>query len=175
METIRIIKCDNPVYADAIIQRLVDNNIAALSHDETLDPAVGSYGGTTGIAIRVYEKDEVRAREIVDQMEAERKVDVTWCPKCESTDLEFHEVKPKPFSWIRTIFGSILVIYGLTSYVSMFFNLDLISSSMSATLQFILATIFMYQGVDMLLSMVTSWPARDYYECKKCGKTFPKR
>lgn len=67
-----ITTCNNPFIAEVIKQTLADNSIACMVVDQTITGVNGGYGPFPGHAVKVYEKDEARARAIVDEIMADR-------------------------------------------------------------------------------------------------------
>ncbi len=60
--------CDNPFMANLVETTLKDNGIACIVLDQTLTGVQGGYGPMPGYAIRVYAKDEERARELIENI-----------------------------------------------------------------------------------------------------------
>ena len=83
-----IIKCDNTLIAEEIRDALLEENISCMIHDETMDTAAGAYGALPGIAIKVYEENEQKAKNIINHIMTERKKASVWCPKCGSENIE---------------------------------------------------------------------------------------
>ena len=162
-----VIKCDNPVYADAITERLTENNIASTIHDETQDPAVGSYGGSVGIAIRVYEKDFTRAKAIVEEMENERKKDITWCPSCGSEDVtKIRETEEKtPIG--KIIFGLLLTALGTAGGI-----LSLVYPQYNNLTVNVVSFILFIIGITLFSPFQ---PYKPNYHCNQCGNEFIKK
>ncbi|MBM6992297.1 MAG: DUF2007 domain-containing protein [Prevotella sp.] len=73
MENLKtIITCDNPFIAEVIKQTLAENDISSMVIDQTITGVNGGYGPFPGYAIRVFEKDEARAKDIADDIMANR-------------------------------------------------------------------------------------------------------
>lgn len=68
MENLKqIAVCHNPFMAEVIKGELADNDIACMVVDQTITGVNGGYGALPGFAIKVYEKDEARARTIAER------------------------------------------------------------------------------------------------------------
>jgi len=73
MENLKTITiCDNPFIADVVKERLAEQGIACMVVDQTVLGVQGGYGPMPGFGIRVYEKDEARAKAIADEIMANR-------------------------------------------------------------------------------------------------------
>ncbi len=73
MENLKLLTtCDNPFIAEVIRQALADNDIACMVVDQTITGINGGYGPMPGHAVKVFEKDEARAKPIVDAILANR-------------------------------------------------------------------------------------------------------
>lgn len=164
MQVKELIKCDNPIYADEIVQALVDNNIAAMQHDETQDTAVGSYGSDVGIAIKVYEKDYDKARKIVGEIVDARQEVQPWCPKCGSEDVEKIDDESR-YSPKRMMFGWGVIGFSMIVLVSTYF--DMFPEQYTLGLQIASAIV---AGIALNFVM----PSRRYtnFHCRHCGKVF---
>ena len=75
MEDLKTITvCDNPYMANLVQDALKENGIACMEVDQTVVGAPGGYGPFPGYAIRVYAKDEERAKAIVDEIMTNRDI-----------------------------------------------------------------------------------------------------
>lgn len=73
MEELKTITvCDNPFMSNLVQSSLEDNGIACVAIDQTIIGTPGGYGPMPGYAIRVYAKDEERAKAIVEEIMANR-------------------------------------------------------------------------------------------------------
>lgn len=104
-----LIKCDNPIIADQIVQSLRDNRIASRIHDENRDMVAGAYGADTGLAIYVFEKDFEKANTILEKIIRERMTAPPLCPKCGSEKVNRIEQKNHQKD-LKILFVGILLI-----------------------------------------------------------------
>lgn len=111
-----IIKCDNTLIAEEIRDALLKENISCMIHDETMDTAAGAYGALPGIAIKVYEENEQKAKDIISHIMEERKKASIWCPKCGSENIEkttTHRINIHNWKLIIVQMALIWIIYFL--------------------------------------------------------------
>lgn len=57
-----LIKCENTIVADEVVELLHAHGIVSRQHDESQDPRIGAYGPLTGISIFVFERDNEQAK-----------------------------------------------------------------------------------------------------------------
>jgi hypothetical protein len=146
MKEIELMKCDNTIFADEIVNKLNEAGIDARQHDETTDPAVGAYGPIVGIAIFVDEKDESRAKAIVKPIVEAREKD--------TEKMMIEDGDYKPASECQEKHQARLVVAGLLLVIIGFFILGMSNNiGLSGTLS-IVSYVVIALGVIVILMAI---------------------
>lgn len=157
-----LLKCENTICADEIVNLLNIHNIASRQHDESQDPRVGAYGALTGIAIYVFEKDYERAIDLVNPVFKEMNNVNPFCPKCGSEDV-MPIIRRHDYGTIITLFCLFLILIpGI--YIALPEELGLRSSAINS-----IALVMVVVG--FILMFVIKY-ANTNYKCERCGKKF---
>lgn len=162
MQEILLLKCENSIRADEIVNLLNSHYIVARQHDETQYLITGTSGPVSGIAIYVFERDYEKALSIIHPALEERNNVKPFCPKCGS-----EEVSPIIRRHDYGTFIGLLCIFLLlipSIYLGFADQLDIKSSALDyiALAMAIAAFILMFAGKH----------ANANYKCKECGRKF---
>lgn len=162
MEERLLLKCDNTIYADEIANELESYGIIVRLHDETQDTAVGAYGGVTGIAIYVLDKDYDQAKGLISPIIKARNNAHPMCPNCGSEN-----VAPLPYKHkyaTGTAITSLALILLPIIYIAQPLELGLRSKMGDA-----IALVMVIVGLVLLFA---SRHINDNYECHDCNHKF---
>jgi len=103
----------NYVDAHIVMGRLESENIRCWLKDEntvTIDPILTNAVG--GIKLMVAKDQVGRAREILAQLETDRKGKIS-CPNCGSNNIEFVTTPRKPGNWFSVLIGLFLTWFAM--------------------------------------------------------------
>ncbi|HVT84092.1 MAG TPA: DUF2007 domain-containing protein [Chitinophagaceae bacterium] len=105
MDFIPILSFNNYIDAHIVMGRLEQEGINCWLKDEntvTIDPILTNAVG--GIKIMVYAEQAERAKEIIKNIDEEKKQKQA-CPFCGSHNIEFVTTPRKPGNWLSVLFG----------------------------------------------------------------------
>ena len=157
-----LIKCDNTIYADEILELLLAHHIPARLHDESMDTVVGAYGAVTGIAVFVSAKDYDQAWNLVKPIVEKRNTSHPMCPKCGSEEV-VPIVRKYPLSSIFALLSLVCILFPVI-YVALPTTLALRSAVVDLLVLPLLAVGFVFLFV-----------ANHYnvnHRCNACGYKF---
>jgi hypothetical protein len=103
----------NYIEANIVMGRLEEEGIECWLQDEnmvTTAPFLGNAVG--GIKLMVAEKDFARTIELLKEFDKEKK-QLTPCPKCGSTNVEFVTTPRKATNWFWALFGFLFGDYAI--------------------------------------------------------------
>lgn len=153
-----LIKCENTIVADEVVELLHAHGIVSRQHDESQDPRIGAYGPLTGISIFVFERDYELAKTLVAPVWKEKNAVRPFCPKCGSENT----VPVVRRSVAGLIVLSVLLVVVPAVYIGLPKELGL-RSGMADYIALFMA----------IVGIVLAFTIKTYnYRCADCGKKF---
>ncbi len=165
MNEILLLKCENTISADEIVNLLNAHNIALRQHDENQDPRIGAYGPVTGIAIYVFAKDYEKALDIISPVLKEKNNTSSFCPKCGSEDVS-PIIRTHDYRTALSLLYLFLILIPCI-YMGLSYNFGFRSSIANKSA-------LVMVSISFILMFVTKFYNVNY-KCKKCGKKFNHR
>lgn len=153
-----LIKCENTIVADEVVELLHAHGIVSRQHDESQDPRIGAYGPLTGISIFVFERDYEQAKTLVASVWKEKNAVRPFCPKCGSENT----VPLVRRSVAGLIVLSVLLVVVPAVYIGLPKGLGLRSGVADYVALFM-----------AIMGIVLAFTIKTYnYRCSDCGKKF---